>query len=191
MEQYFDTRWPDGRVMMRNTASVQVNVDLGAPALVESRWTRAHDLVPVLAAAFANSPFDAHRRGHGMAFVATRRVAPHRSAPHARVARNGAERGVGVDRLRARRPGDDDRHRVRVRPHARVRCRSRVGSTKATNSDGRPSTTSSTTSPRCSRRYVPVDGSSCALSMRSPTSGGRWRSRSPRPCSTTRRPPTW
>lgn len=58
MEQYFDTQWPDGRVMMRNTASVQVNVDLGAPSHVESRWQRAHAIVPVLAAAFANSPFD-------------------------------------------------------------------------------------------------------------------------------------
>jgi glutamate--cysteine ligase len=59
MEAYFDTRWPDGRTMMRHTASVQVNLDLGPAALVEARWARAHDVLPVLAATFANSPFDA------------------------------------------------------------------------------------------------------------------------------------
>jgi glutamate--cysteine ligase len=60
MEAYFDTRWPQGRTMMRNTASIQVNVDLGSPGQVDVRWRRAHDLLPVLAAAFANSPFDAN-----------------------------------------------------------------------------------------------------------------------------------
>ena len=59
MESYFDTRWPDGRTMMRHTASVQVNLDLGPEALVDARWARAHDVLPVLAATFANSPFDA------------------------------------------------------------------------------------------------------------------------------------
>lgn len=59
METYFDTRWRAGRTMMRNTASVQVNLDLGSPAEVDVRWQRAHDLLPVLAAAFANSPFGA------------------------------------------------------------------------------------------------------------------------------------
>jgi glutamate--cysteine ligase len=44
--------------MMRHTASVQVNLDLGPSALVEARWARAHDVLPVLAAMFANSPFD-------------------------------------------------------------------------------------------------------------------------------------
>jgi glutamate--cysteine ligase len=59
MEEYFDTRWPAGRTMMRNTAAIQVNLDLGAPADIESRWQLAHDLGPVLTACFANSPFDA------------------------------------------------------------------------------------------------------------------------------------
>ncbi|MFI5046372.1 MAG: glutamate-cysteine ligase family protein [Acidimicrobiia bacterium] len=59
MESYFDARWPMGRTMMRNTAAVQVNVDLGGFGTVDLRWQRAHDLAPVLAAAFANSPFDA------------------------------------------------------------------------------------------------------------------------------------
>jgi len=59
MESYFDAHWPSGRTMMRNTAGVQVNLDLGDFGSVDLRWQRAHDLVPVLAAAFANSPFDA------------------------------------------------------------------------------------------------------------------------------------
>lgn len=59
MESYFDAHWPMGRTMMRNTAAVQVNVDLGDFGAVDQRWQRAHDLAPVLAASFANSPFDA------------------------------------------------------------------------------------------------------------------------------------
>jgi glutamate--cysteine ligase len=44
--------------MMCGTAALQVNVDLGAsPGDVERRWLRAHAVSPVLAAAFANSPF--------------------------------------------------------------------------------------------------------------------------------------
>ena len=58
METYFDAHWPAGRTMMRNTAAVQVNVDVGDFGTVDLRWQRAHDLTPVLAAAFANSPFD-------------------------------------------------------------------------------------------------------------------------------------
>jgi glutamate--cysteine ligase len=65
MEQYFDTAWPAGRTMMRNTASIQVNVDTGAAADVDTRWHRAHDLGPVLTACFANSPFDASGRPSG------------------------------------------------------------------------------------------------------------------------------
>jgi glutamate--cysteine ligase len=65
METYFDQveasaglprpAWgPPGRTMMTLTAAVQVSVDLGpAP---ERTWRLAHDLGPVLVAAFANSP---------------------------------------------------------------------------------------------------------------------------------------
>jgi glutamate--cysteine ligase len=62
MEEYFDGHWPAGRTMMRHTASIQVNVDIGAEDEIVARWRRAHDLGPVLLAAFANSPFDAHGR---------------------------------------------------------------------------------------------------------------------------------
>ena len=65
MEEYFDTAWPAGRTMMRNTASIQVNVDVGAADDVDRRWHRAHDLGPVLTACFANSPFDAGGRPSG------------------------------------------------------------------------------------------------------------------------------
>jgi len=68
MEEYFDTAWPEGRTMMRNTAAVQVNLDLDGPAAtdgVDARWQRVHDLGPVLVATFANSPFDARGRPTG------------------------------------------------------------------------------------------------------------------------------
>ena len=66
MEEYFDTRWPLGRTMMRNTAAVQVNLDMGTtPDAVNTRWNRAHEIGPTLAAAFANSPFDALGRATG------------------------------------------------------------------------------------------------------------------------------
>ncbi|MFF5205612.1 ergothioneine biosynthesis glutamate--cysteine ligase EgtA [Streptosporangium sp. NPDC000396] len=48
-----------GPLMMCSTASVQVNVDLGAKPVV--RWERAHLLGPVLLAAFANSPIERGR----------------------------------------------------------------------------------------------------------------------------------
>jgi glutamate--cysteine ligase len=70
MEQYFDTHWPAGRTMMRNTAAIQVNLDLGEPGEVATRWQRAHDLGPVLAACFANSPFDSS--GHVTGWRSTR-----------------------------------------------------------------------------------------------------------------------
>jgi glutamate--cysteine ligase len=57
MEAYFDAQCAAGRTMMRSTAAVQVNIDLGStPADAERRWHRAHDAGPLLAAAFANSP---------------------------------------------------------------------------------------------------------------------------------------
>jgi glutamate--cysteine ligase len=79
MEEYFDTAWPAGRTMMRNTASIQVNVDVGAPHEVDARWHRAHDLGPVLTACFANSPFDATGRPSG--FLSTRAAVWHAIDP--------------------------------------------------------------------------------------------------------------
>lgn len=60
MEAYFDSQCDAGRTMMRATAAVQVNVDLGPDrARADTRWRRAHDLGPTLAGAFANSPIGA------------------------------------------------------------------------------------------------------------------------------------
>jgi len=56
MEVFFDRDGTAGRTMMRSTAAVQVNVDLGEGAEPERRWRAAHDVGPVLVAAFANSP---------------------------------------------------------------------------------------------------------------------------------------
>ena len=60
METYFDAAGASraaGRAMMCNTASVQVNLDIGDEASQASRWRLAHRLGPILLAAFANSPF--------------------------------------------------------------------------------------------------------------------------------------
>jgi glutamate--cysteine ligase len=60
METYFDRAGPWGRMMMRATASVQVNVDAGDESRectgYRFRWALLHRLGPVLVAAFANSP---------------------------------------------------------------------------------------------------------------------------------------
>ncbi len=56
MEAYFEGDGGAGATMMCNTASVQVNLDLGDPAGLARRWRLAHALGPVLVAAFANSP---------------------------------------------------------------------------------------------------------------------------------------
>jgi glutamate--cysteine ligase len=57
MEAYFDRDGPAGRSMMCGTAALQVNLDTGAADEVEARWSRVHDIGPLLLASFANSPF--------------------------------------------------------------------------------------------------------------------------------------
>jgi len=56
MDSYLSTISPWGQWMMRRTASMQVNIDLGAPEQIPDRWRAANLLVPVLGGAFANSP---------------------------------------------------------------------------------------------------------------------------------------
>jgi glutamate--cysteine ligase len=58
MEAYFASVGDGmGPVMMTSTASVQVNLDIGAdPADARRRWSLLHLLGPVLVATFANSP---------------------------------------------------------------------------------------------------------------------------------------
>jgi glutamate--cysteine ligase len=61
MAEYFERTGTAGRSMMCATASLQVNVGLGRGEEVARRWQRAHDLGPVLAATFANSPLCGNR----------------------------------------------------------------------------------------------------------------------------------
>lgn len=60
MESYLDRIGPWGRMMMRATAAVQLNLDAGTENGdidgYRARWQLAHRLGPVLVAAFANSP---------------------------------------------------------------------------------------------------------------------------------------
>ncbi len=57
MEAHFDAFGTAGRTMMRQTAAIQVNIDLGIEEEAATRWRTAHALGPILAAVFANSPF--------------------------------------------------------------------------------------------------------------------------------------
>jgi len=66
MAEAFDAVGPAGQLMMCSTAATQVCVDLGTPDEAEERWRAAHQLGPVLLAAFANSP-----RSHGPLAPAT------------------------------------------------------------------------------------------------------------------------
>ena len=57
MESEFDRAGPFGRLMMTNTAAVQVCVDAGrTPMDVGLRWATLHEIGPALVAAFATSP---------------------------------------------------------------------------------------------------------------------------------------
>ncbi|TFG64849.1 MAG: hypothetical protein E4H28_04770, partial [Gemmatimonadales bacterium] len=58
MDRYFNRIGPWGRWMMRHTASMQVNLELGVPVTAASRWRVANALSPVLTAVFANSAAD-------------------------------------------------------------------------------------------------------------------------------------
>jgi glutamate--cysteine ligase len=58
MDRYFDRLGPWGAWMMRCTASLQVNLDVGPPESASARWRVANLLGPVLVASFANSAAD-------------------------------------------------------------------------------------------------------------------------------------
>lgn len=55
MEAYFDAGWPEGRSMMRATASVHVNLDVNGIQDGAERWRLVHAMGPTLCAVFANS----------------------------------------------------------------------------------------------------------------------------------------
>ncbi|MCP4901910.1 MAG: hypothetical protein GY906_33515 [bacterium] len=56
MAEYFDQRGSWGRLMMRHSASLQINLDLGPDEIWQERWALANLLVPVILASFAASP---------------------------------------------------------------------------------------------------------------------------------------
>lgn len=84
MQRHFDAAGPAGRTMMCSTASLQVCIEAGADRpQARERWERAHRLLPVLVAMFANSPF---QQGRPTGWKSTRqrvwsRIEPARTAP--------------------------------------------------------------------------------------------------------------
>ena len=56
MATYLDSRGPDGAVMMRHTASLQLNIDLGRGDVATERWATSLLAAPVSLATFATSP---------------------------------------------------------------------------------------------------------------------------------------
>jgi glutamate--cysteine ligase len=72
MDSYLSGISPWGPLMMRGTASMQINIDLGAPEQVLPRWRAANLLAPVLGGAFANSPLripDGSRAASGRLWI--------------------------------------------------------------------------------------------------------------------------
>lgn len=59
MEHFFSRDGSEGVQMMRSTAALQINLDIGNAAQQLPRWRLVHAMGPILTAAFANSPFTA------------------------------------------------------------------------------------------------------------------------------------
>jgi len=97
MEEFFDRSGHWGRIMMRRTASVQVNVDAGlegaGPVGHRERWDLLHALGPVLVAAFANSPL---LDGRPSGWQCTRQVVWARLDPSRTLAPQPAGPGAGL-----------------------------------------------------------------------------------------------
>ena len=55
-QAHYDAIGTAGRQMMRQTAAMQINLDLGGPDAADDRWRLANLAGPALSAAFANSP---------------------------------------------------------------------------------------------------------------------------------------
>jgi glutamate--cysteine ligase len=111
MADRFDEFGPAGRVMMCSTAATQVCLDLGTGAEAADRWRAAHQLGPVLLAAFANSPRTA---GDLVPAAASTRMAawwqldPTRTRPPASYALDGYAEWVLDTPLLARRRDTGD-----------------------------------------------------------------------------------
>ncbi|MFT5286753.1 MAG: glutamate--cysteine ligase [Planctomycetota bacterium] len=70
MASYFAKRSEGGRTMMRHTASMQVNLDLGPPGVAEERWLIANLASPFATATFASSPEGPNVSSRAMAWQA-------------------------------------------------------------------------------------------------------------------------
>ncbi|MDP6538851.1 MAG: glutamate-cysteine ligase family protein [Planctomycetota bacterium] len=70
MEAYLSERGPEGAVMMRHTASLQVNLDLGPPRVAAARWRVANLACPAATASFAASPMDGAASRRALAWQA-------------------------------------------------------------------------------------------------------------------------
>ena len=93
MEAYFDGWGPAGRRMMASCASIQVNIDHGAPEVMARRWHLAHQLGPSLASAFACSPSRAFRSAR---LATWEEIDPTRTRPVLRSADVAADWGAYV-----------------------------------------------------------------------------------------------
>jgi glutamate--cysteine ligase len=56
MDEHFATIGPYGRMMMRATCSLQINLDFGTGAVAAERWRLANMIAPAMNALFASSP---------------------------------------------------------------------------------------------------------------------------------------
>lgn len=68
MDAFFSALGSVGRVMMRHTCSLQVNLDLGPVTERSEKWLLANLLSPILTATFANSPTESHVSGRARAW---------------------------------------------------------------------------------------------------------------------------
>ncbi|HWB71302.1 MAG TPA: glutamate-cysteine ligase family protein, partial [Egibacteraceae bacterium] len=109
MAAYLARRGPMGRVMMCHTCALQVNLDLGPPAVAVERWRVALLVAPLLVATFAASPVPAGLNGRSLAWQAldpTRTGFPRRflagdDDPVAVI----ADAALAADVMLVRRPG--------------------------------------------------------------------------------------
>lgn len=82
MAAYLARRGPDGHTMMCHSASLQVNLCLGPPAVAAERWLVANLLTPMIVATFAASPDRGRASGRAHLW---RRLDPTRTGVPARL----------------------------------------------------------------------------------------------------------
>ncbi len=80
MDQHFARIGPFGRLMMRATAALQINLDFGTGTTRQERWRLANMIAPALNAVFANAPFRYRgRHYHSFRYEIWRQVDPSRT----------------------------------------------------------------------------------------------------------------